>query len=80
MTTVIEKSNTVWCVTVETKHGADVVLLRQDNEPTMEDLMLIEDKFKKDYDLQFADASIECGSRDLDKLPCSLDEFLNDTV
>ena len=31
-------------------------------------------------ELQFADASIECGSRDLDKLPCSLDEFLNDTV
>jgi len=70
------KNNTIWCVTVTTKHGTDVILLRQEKEPTIEELEKIEEKFKYDYDLSSAYASAECGFRLYDSLPTSVEEYL----
>ena len=30
--------NTIWAITEEHKHGTDVILIRQDEEPTIEEL------------------------------------------
>ena len=72
-------SNTIWLISVETRHGTDVVLIRQEKEPTNKELKQIEDKFQHDYDLE-ANACTECGCRDFDMLPTSVKDFIENDI
>ena len=74
--TELPLEDTIWIVTVETKHGTDVILLRQDEVPCDADLKRIEDQFKHDYDLEEVWASTESGYREISKLPCNVEEYL----
>jgi hypothetical protein len=71
-------TNNIWLISVHTKHGVDMVLIKQEEQPRTEELDAIVDKFKKDFDLDHDDvyADIECGSRDFSELPESVEEYI----
>ena len=69
------QSNTIWRISVETKYGTDIILIRQDEEPTPEELKAIEGRFKLDYDIE--DVSAEhAGSIDFDSIPLGVEGYL----
>lgn len=69
------ESNTIWRIGVETKYGTDIILVRQDEEPTPEELKAIEDRFKLDYDIE--DVSAEhAGYIDFDNIPLGVEKYL----
>ena len=71
----INLSEKIWKVSVETKYGTDVVLLRQDAEPSSDELRSIEAQFARDYDVE-AYASVDMGYIKVGDIPSSIEEYL----
>ena len=65
----------IWKVSVETKYGTDVVLIRQEEEPNGDELRSIEEQFSRDYDVE-ATASTEAGSIMIDSIPIGVAAYL----
>jgi hypothetical protein len=42
----------VWKINCATKHGIDTVLVRQDNEPTKKQLKKLDNKWRKEFDIE----------------------------
>lgn len=76
--TELQLDNVIWVVSVHTKHGTDIILIKQDDEPSNEDLGKIKKQFIRDYDLEEEDVyvDLDLGTRFIDKLPTSVDEYL----
>ena len=74
--TVSEKR--LWIISVSTKYGTDVVLIKQEERPTGEELSAIEERFKHDLALEEVYASTDCGFRDIGKMPASVGDYLKD--
>lgn len=68
-------SDRIWKISVNTKHGTDIVLVCQDDEPTAKELSLIEDRFQRDYDIE-ADANVDCGFIDVSAIPQGISHYL----
>ena len=76
---VCEKTTDIlWCVSVETKHGVDTVLIRQEKEPTVEEMDEIKNVFMHNFDMEEDQiyVSTECGMRYISDLPTSVDDYV----
>jgi hypothetical protein len=69
-------NNNIWLISVHSKHGVDMVLIKQEEEPRPEELEAVAAKFKKDFDREDVYADLECGSRDFSELPESVEEYI----
>jgi cupin superfamily acireductone dioxygenase involved in methionine salvage len=68
-------SDRIWKISVETKYGTDIVLVCQEDEPTKQELLLIADRFQRDYDIEAA-ANIDCGFIDVGAIPQGINHYL----
>lgn len=77
--TELQLNNELWLISVHTKHGTDIILIRSDIEPSDEDLDKVKKQFIYDYDLEADDVHVDLdlGCRFIDKLPTNVDEHLS---
>ena len=67
--------NTIQRISVETKYGTEIVLIRQDKEPTITELKEMSDLFIHNYDLSYAHVESE-GSIKLKHIPTSIKDYI----
>ena len=73
-----QPSDIIWCVSVETKHGVDTILIRQEKEPCDSELQDIKNVFMHNFDMEEDElhVSTECGMRHISELPTSVEAYV----